>query len=57
LHEQLNYDQLELATKVQDRLEIFNPEQRAVFDAAMQFYDQNLGKVLFIHSTGGGGKT
>ena len=57
LHEQLNYDQLELATKVQDRLETFNPEQRAVFDAAMQSYDQNLGKVLFIHSAGGGGKT
>jgi hypothetical protein len=55
LHEQLNYDQDELAAQVQLALEKFNREQSAVYDAVMQSYDQNLGKTFFVHSAGGGG--
>jgi len=57
LHEQLNYDHEQLAAMVQLRLGTLNIEQRAVYDAVMQSCDQNLGKTLFIHSAGGGGKT
>ncbi|MDQ1532071.1 MAG: hypothetical protein QOE37_2176 [Microbacteriaceae bacterium] len=57
LQEQLDYNQEELAAMVQTHLQTFNPEQRAVYDAVMESYDQNLGKSLFIHSAGGGGKT
>src|ERR1700749_2551063 len=42
---------------VHTNLQTFNPEQRAVYDTVMESYDQNLGKSLFIHSAGGGGKT
>jgi len=57
LHEQLNYDQDQLAAQVQLALEKFNHEQRKVYDAVMQSYDQNLGNMFFVHSAGGGGKT
>jgi hypothetical protein len=57
LHEQLNYDQEQLAAKVQDRLRTFNQEEKAVYDAVMQSYNQDLCKTLLIHSAGGGGKT
>ena len=57
LHEQLNYNRENLAAMVQTHLKTFNPEQRAVYDAVMDSYNQNLGKSLFIHSAGGGGKT
>jgi hypothetical protein len=56
LHEQLNYDQAQLAATIQTNLGTFNPEQRAAFDAVMQSHDQNLGKT-FLDSAGGGGKT
>ena len=35
----------------------FNAEQRNVFDAAMDSVNNNKGKMLFIHSAGGCGKT
>ena len=57
LHEQLNYHPDQLEAQVQKALEKFNHEQRAVYDAVMQSYDQNLGKLFFVHSAGGGGKT
>jgi len=57
LQEQLDYDQDHLRDKVLYGLERFNNEQRAVYDAVMESYDQNLGKVFFVHSAGGGGKT
>src|SRR6202167_3833817 len=57
LHEQLDYDHDVLAAKVQYGLERFNPEQKAVYNAVMKSYDQNLGKTFFVHSAGGGGKT
>ena len=57
LQEQLDYDQDHLMAKVLYGLEKFNDEQRAVYDAVMQSYDQNLGNLFFVHSAGGGGKT
>ena len=57
LQEQLDYDQDDLAAKVQYGLERFNEEQRAVYNDVMQSYDQNLGKTFFVHSAGGCGKT
>src|SRR6202451_4788827 len=57
LHEQLDYDHDALVAKVQYGLERFNPEQKAVYNAVMKFYDQNLGKAFFVHSASGGGKT
>ena len=57
LQEQLDYDQDHLMAKVLYGLEKFNDEQRAVYDAVMQSYDQNLGNIFFVHSAGGGGKT
>ena len=57
LHEQLNYDQDQLAASVQLCLSTFNDEQKAVYNAVMESYDQNLGNTLFIRSAGGGGKT
>src|ERR1700728_2506461 len=57
LHEQLNYDQDKLEAQVQLALEKFNNEQRRVYNAVMQSYDQNQGKMFFVHSAGGGGKT
>ena len=57
LQEQFDYDQDHLMAKVLYGLEKFNDEQRAVYDAVMQSYDQNLGNIFFVHSAGGGGKT
>jgi len=44
LQEQLDYDQDHLMAKVLYGLERFNDEQRAVYDAVMQSYDDNLGR-------------
>jgi hypothetical protein len=57
LTEQLAYDHEALAAMVQTRVDGFNLEQRVVYNAVMESYEQNLGKSIFIHSAGGGGKT
>jgi hypothetical protein len=57
LHEQLNYDQDKLEAQVQLAVEKFNDEQRRVYNAVIQSYDHNQGKMFFVHSAGGGGKT
>ena len=36
---------------------MFNPEQRNAYDAAIGSVNRKLGKMIFIHSAGGGGKT
>ena len=57
LAEQLDYNTEEMQQKADECLNSFNPEQRAVFDAAMDSCNNSLGKMFFIHSAGGGGKT
>jgi hypothetical protein len=57
LQQQLSYDQEELAGFVAQHLQMFNLEQRAVYDAVMASVDGSLGKRIFLHSAGGGGKT
>ena len=57
LAQQLQYNIDELKTTVERNCERFNAEQRNVFDAAMDSVNNNKGKMLFIHSAGGCGKT
>ena len=57
LAQQLQYNVDELKTTVERNCESFNVEQRNVFDAAMDSVNNNKGKMLFIHSAGGCGKT
>jgi hypothetical protein len=57
LAEQLDFDRVALREMATERLATFNPEQRAVYDAVMESYQQGLGKAFFVHSAGGGGKT
>ena len=57
LAEQLGYNIEDLKVTVQHNCGLFNAEQQSVFDAAMDSVNNNLGKMLFVHSAGGGGKT
>ena len=57
LAQQLQYNIDELKATVERNCESFNVEQRNVFDAAMDSVNNNKGKMLFIHSAGGCGKT
>ena len=57
LAEQRDYDVEKLKATVQRNLGWFNPEQHNAFNAAMGSVDEKLGKMLFIHSAGGCGKT
>ena len=57
LAQQLQYNIDELNATVEHNRERFNAEQRNVFDAAMDSVNNNKGKMLFIHSAGGCGKT
>ena len=57
LQEQLNYDVVELAVQVAERKDSFNVEQRSVFDAVTKSVRDGQGKMFFLHSAGGGGKT
>ena len=57
LAQQLQYNVDKLKTTVECNCERFNAEQRNVFDAAMDSLNNNKGKMLFIHSAGGCGKT
>jgi hypothetical protein len=57
LQEQLNYNHLDLFEQVEYNMERFNPEQRLAYDAVMDSVINNKGKIFFLHSAGGGGKT
>ena len=57
LNEQLDYNHAALHALVEQNYQSFNNEQRLAYDAAIESVQNNLGKMLFIHSGGGGGKT
>jgi hypothetical protein len=57
LTEQRDYDVEQLKAVVERNLGWFNPEQRNAYDAAMNSVNEKLGKMIFIHSAGGCGKT
>ena len=57
LAQQLRYNIDELKVTVERNCERFNADQRNVFNAAMDSVNNNKGKMLFIHSAGGCGKT
>jgi hypothetical protein len=55
--EQLNYDQEELQTSVDEAVPILNQEQREVFDVVVEDALAQGGHSYFVHSAGGCGKT
>jgi hypothetical protein len=57
LQEQLNHDAYDLLMTMQQNKERFNEEQRTVYDAVLHSAMHNEGKMFFLHSAGGGGKT
>ena len=57
LAQQLRYNIDELNATVEQNCGRFNAEQRNVFDAEMDSVNNKKGKMLFIHSAGGCGKT
>ena len=57
LAQQLQYNIDELNVTVEQNCGRFNAKQRNVFDAIMDSVNNNKGKMLFIHSAGGCGKT
>ena len=57
LREQLAYDPVEMAERVEDRYPHFNLEQTEAFDRVMDSVNNNRGKIFFLLSAGGGGKT
>ena len=57
INEQLNYNRDELALRVTANTAQFNNAQREVYDAVMASVNNNNGKIFFLHSAGGCGKT
>ena len=57
LNEQLAYDQEEMARNVDNVYPNFNSEQKHAFDKVMDSVDNAKGKLFFLHSAGGCGKT
>ena len=57
INEQLNYNREELAVRVMANTTQFNNAQRGVYDAVMESVNNNNGKIFFLHSAGGCGKT
>ena len=55
--EQLDFDRVALQEMVNDRIPLFNAEQAAAYNAVMDSVHRDLGKAIFLHSAGGGGKT
>ena len=55
LNKQLNYDHAALQELIDRNYQSFNNKQHIVYDAAIDSVQNNLGKMLFIHSGGGGG--
>jgi hypothetical protein len=54
---ELAYDRQALTVMVERNTQSFNPEQRSVYNAVLTSVTNNLGKMIFVHSAGGGGKT
>lgn len=57
LAQQLDYNQEELAAKVTQNVELFNNAQKQVYDVVMKLVNENEGRLIFLHSAGGCGKT
>ncbi|KAG6858167.1 hypothetical protein C0995_002092, partial [Termitomyces sp. Mi166 len=57
LQEETDYNVEELKRRVDENKAKFNAEQLETFNAVMDSVDNNLGKMIFIHSAGGCGKT
>jgi hypothetical protein len=57
LHEQLDYNHVELAVLVAENVPKFNERQQAVYNAVLASVNEEMGKSFFLHSAGGGGKT
>jgi len=57
LNEQLNYDHAALQKLVDRNYQSFNNEQHISYDAAIDSVQNNVGKMLFIHSGCEGRKT
>ncbi|KNZ78233.1 hypothetical protein J132_01528 [Termitomyces sp. J132] len=57
LQEETDYDIEELKRRVDENKARFNGEQLGAFNEVMDSVDNNLGKMIFIHSAGGYGKT
>jgi len=51
------YDVDEMATLVDEKRAIFNPDQVIAFDAILESITNNQGHLFFIHAAGGCGKT
>ena len=46
-----------MATLVDKKRAIFNPDQAIAFDAVLEFVTNDQGHLFFIHAAGGCGKT
>ena len=57
INDQLDYNREELAARVTLNTAQFNNAQRGIYDAVMQSVNNNNGKIFFLHSAGGCGKT
>ena len=57
LQEQLAFDQEEMSNRVNQNYPHFNPEQKLAFDKVVDSAKNNKGKIFFLHSDGGCGKT
>ena len=57
LQEQLAFDQEEMSNRVNQNYPYFNPEQKLAFDQIFDSAKNNKGKIFFLHSAGGCGKT
>ena len=57
MNEQLAYDQDAMSNRVEHNYPCFNPEQKLAFGKVINSAKNNKGKIFFLHSTGGCGKT
>ena len=57
IQEQFNYNREQLAVRVTANTAQFNDAQRRVYNAVMESVNNENGKVFFLHSAGGCGKT
>ena len=57
MQEEVDYDIEELKRRVEENRTKFNAEQLGTFNAVMDSVENDLGKMIFVHSAGGCGKT
>ena len=57
LQQKMAYNMADLTLEVENLQASFNPEQRAIFEAVLGSVRNNEGKVFFLQSAGGCGKT